>query len=193
MMQNKNLLIAITGGIGSGKSQVSTLLKRWGYTVYSADEVYAELLSCSEFVKQIHQAVGVEDNSPALNRKAVSNAVFASPEKLAVLNNLTHSKIMERLMDLSKNKGVVFNEVPLLFEGGFESFYDKVIVVTRPLDMRVQSVIERDGLTREEVLKRIKNQFDYAKITNTKHTVIVNDLTLQSLEDKVKVALNEIL
>lgn len=193
MMQNKNLLIAITGGIGSGKSQVSTLLKRWGYTVYSADEVYAELLSCSEFVKQIHQAVGVEDNSPTLNRKAVSNAVFASPEKLAVLNNLTHAKIMERLMDLSKNKGVVFNEVPLLFEGGFESFYDKVIVVTRPLDMRVQSVIERDGLTREEVLKRIKNQFDYAKITNTKHTVIVNDLTLQSLEDKVKVALNEIL
>ncbi|MBR6736906.1 MAG: dephospho-CoA kinase [Clostridia bacterium] len=193
MTQNRNLLIAITGGIGSGKSTVSKILKDLGYTVYSADETYAELLVCNEFVNDIHRAVGVTPKCSGLDRKAVSSAVFSSPEKLKALNEVTHPKIMKELLKKSSGKGVVFNEVPLLFEGGYEKYYNAVIVVVRPEQERIKAVSVRSGITEEEVKNRIKNQFDYEKLNKVKHTIIVNDSSVESLAKKVESVLNEIL
>ena len=193
MTQSKNLLIAITGGIGSGKSMLSNILKEKGYTVYSADEVYAELLKCPNFVNKVSEIVGVLPSGETLDRKAVASVVFSNPEKLKALNEFTHEKVMEKLLSLSRGKGVVFNEVPLLFESGYESLYDKVIVVIRPLELRVKSVVERDGLCEEEVYKRIKNQFNYENLEKDKHTVIINDSDILSFKNKVETVINEIL
>lgn len=189
----RDLIIAVTGGIGSGKSTVIRELKNLGFPVVSADETYSELLGDKEFVKGIHLSVGLNSSSPVLEREKVSAIVFESPEKLKALDDFTHKKIVEKMFEKTKGKGVCFHEVPLLFEGGFEKLYEKVIVVYRPIEDRINSVIKRSGLTRQEIEKRIKNQYDYENLDNTSHTVIINDGNEEILSRKVKAVVDEII
>lgn len=184
-------IVAVTGGIGCGKSAVINIIKELGFTVLSADEEYALLLNDPSFVRKIHNIAGIESGD-TLDRKAVSFAVFNDSVKLKALNEFTHAKIYEKLFEKSKGMGLVFHEVPLLFESGKQDDYYKVIVVKRNLEDRINSVVLRSGLTREEVEKRIKNQFNYENLDENKHTVIYNDKDLQSLAVKVKAVVNEI-
>ncbi len=190
-----NYVVAVTGGIGSGKSTVSNIIKELGYAVFSADEVYKNLLNDSEFFNGVLSSVGVTYNGDKkASLKEVSSIVFSSKEALNKLNNYTHPKIMQKLFELNKSKnGVVFNEVPLLFEGGYESFYNEVIIVLRDKQKRIQSIIKRDGLTNQEIENRIKNQFNYENNQIIKHTVIYNDGSLIQLERSVKAVVNEII
>ena len=190
-----NYVVAVTGGIGSGKSTVSNIIKELGYAVFSADEVYKNLLNDSEFFNGVLSSVGVTYNGDKkASLKEVSSIVFSSKEALNKLNNYTHPKIMQKLFELNKSKnGVVFNEVPLLFEGGYESFYNEVIIVLRDKQKRIQGIIKRDGLTKEEIENRIKNQFNYENNHIFKHTVIYNDGSLIQLERSVKAVVNEII
>ena len=190
-----NYVVAVTGGIGSGKSTVSNIIKELGYAVFSADEVYKNLLNDSEFFNGVLSSVGVTYNGDKkASLKEVSSIVFSSKEALNKLNNYTHPKIMQKLFELNKSKnGVVFNEVPLLFEGGYESLYNEVIIVLRDKQKRIQSIIKRDGLTKEEIENRIKNQFNYENNQIFKHTVIYNDGSLIQLERSVKAVVNEII
>ena len=185
---------AVTGGIGSGKSTVCDILKGLGYPVYSADSVYENLIKNDNFSREIYGVLGLEfTKEKGFERSVVSAVVFNDANKLKLLNKFTHSKVMETLNSLNKaHTGLVFNEVPLLFESGLQSNYDGVIVVYRPLEDRINSVISRSGLSREEVLKRIKNQFNYENFDKTKHTVISNDGVLENLKRKVKEVLIEI-
>ena len=187
-------IYAITGGIGSGKSLVSEIIKGLGYTVFSADVVYANLLKTGDFSKQIYDVLNLNyDSEKGFDRKEVSAVVFNNESKLKLLNEFTHNKVMNELLRLSKNEtGIVFHEVPLLLENGFESRYDGVIVIYRNLEDRISSVITRDGLSKEEVLKRIKNQFDYENNDISAHTIIVNDGVKDNLTDKVKAVISEI-
>ena len=187
------MIVAITGGIGSGKSTAIKTIKELGYTVISADQTYSELLLDPEFVRGVHNAVGLNSQSKTLDRVAVSTAVFNNADKLKSLNAFTHSKIYERMFELSKNKAVVFHEVPLLFESGYQKKYDKVIVIMRDLGLRIKSVANRSGLEEEEIKKRIKNQFNYENLDKNKHTVITNNGSIEEFSAKVKAVLNEIL
>ncbi len=189
----RSKVIAITGGIGSGKSTVCEILKKQGYKVFSADEIYSELLLDSEFVKGVHLSVGLKEESKTLLREKVSSIVFSDKDKLKALNEFTHEKIMSEMFKKSKGLEISFHEVPLLFESGLESRYDKVIVVTRPIDERIASVVKRSGLTDEEVKKRIENQKSYENLKGLEHTVINNDKDLLSLERELKAVVNEII
>ena len=185
--------IAITGGIGSGKSTLSAIIKELGFTVISADETYSELLSDSDFVKGVHLSVGINSDSKTLLREEVSSLVFDDAEKLKALNGYTHKKIVEKMFEKCEGLDVAFHEVPLLFEGGFEKLYDKVVIVTRPIAERVKAVMKRSGLSEEEVLKRIKNQNSYENLSDNKHTVIMNDGEKDDLARKLKAVINEII
>lgn len=186
-------LVAITGGIGSGKSTVSNIIKNLGYPVFSADEVYKNLIKEKVFVKKIYDALGIESNDYDFNKALISSKVFNDKEMLKKLNEITHPEVMNELIKLSKEKGgVVFNEVPLLFESNFESLYDKVIIVVRNLNDRVSSVALRDGLTEKDVLLRVNNQINYENIDNNAHTLISNDGSLEELAVKVKAVIDSI-
>ena len=190
-----NYLVAVTGGIGSGKSTVIKIIKELGFVVFSADEVYKTLLENSEFFNGMLNSVGVKFNGDKKQSlKEVSAIVFSNKEALKALNEYTHPKIMRKMLELNKGQGgVVFNEVPLLFEGGYESFYNEVIIILRDRQKRVESVSIRDNLTKEEIENRIKNQFDYENNKIFKHTVIYNDSSILELEQKVKAVVNEII
>ncbi len=180
-------LIAITGGIGSGKSTVSKIIKELGYTVFSADEIYSNLILDENFVKSIYEVLNIKTDDYVFDKKLVGEKVFSSKEMLKKLNDFTHPVIMEKMISLSKEAGgIVFNEVPLLFESGFENSYDDIIVVVRNLEDRLSSVAIRDKVSESEVLQKVKNQVNYENYINNAHTLINNDGNLVELSKKVK-------
>lgn len=193
------LKIAITGGIGSGKSVVAKIIKSCGYAVYGADEIYAELLNDDCVIEKISRIVGVEpilkDGKLILDRKAVSDKVFNDQNLLKKFNDYTHGLVYDRIDDIVKKsrEKTLFFEIPLLFESGKQGDYDQVIVVKRDLKERIISAMKRSGLTEKEVSERIKNQIDYDNFDFTKHTVIYNDGSLKDLEGKVEKILTELI
>ena len=188
----RNKIIAVTGGIGSGKSTVIALIEKYGYPVISADEIYKKLLEDAEFVKGVHDSVGLKSDSPVLLREEVSKIVFSNADKLNSLNAFTHGKIMQAMFNKSLSYPVVFHEVPLLFESGYQDKYDCVLIVKRPDDLRVEGLKKR-GLSEKDIKKRIENQINYEKIEGFEHTVIINDKSLEELSVKLKAVLDEIL
>lgn len=180
--------IAVTGGIGSGKSTLLGLFKAAGYPIFGADEIYSELLKNDDFVRSVSLSVGVEplktDNVIKLDREKIAEKVFSDGDLLKKLNDVTHGAIMTEMQNRAKREDkTVFFEVPLLFEGGYEKLFDLVIVVKRSDENRIKAVEIRDGKTKEKVQKIIKNQFDYSKIIEDGHTIIVeNDGDLSALK-----------
>ncbi len=195
-----NVFAAITGGIGSGKSEVLSHIGQLGYKIINLDEVYADLLQNTEFLNEVCAITGTmpkeeTDGRMTLNRKEVSEKVFSDPDLLKRLNEYTHPIIMrEAKKTAEKCGGVVFCEVPLLYESGLENLFDYVLVITREKKERVRSVSSRSGLTEEEVEKRIKNQFDYANLVVDEHTIVIeNNGNLNDLYGKVELAIKKII
>lgn len=192
-MTQNNVKIAITGGIGSGKSTVADFIKKQGYAVYSCDEIYTELLQKPGFVKKISDEFGgliLPDGS--LDRKKLSKKVFGNSVALKSLNSLTHPAIMEEVLKRCNGHALTFAEVPLLFEGGYEKFFDGIIIVVREIEDRITSVVQRDNSDRETVISRINSQFDYKNIDFAKYYVLHNDGNLPELEQKTLELLKKI-
>ncbi|MGN1060651.1 MAG: dephospho-CoA kinase [Candidatus Coproplasma sp.] len=187
MKQNK-IKIAVTGGIGSGKSTVCKIINSLGYPVYSCDEVYKSVLTDRQTVEELKSEFGTlilnEDGS--INRASLSAVVFNNEKKLDRLNTITHPKIFKKLFSISKDEsGIVFYEVPLLFEGGYQNLFDGVLVVLRDRGQRIACVMNRDGLKEEEVISRLNRQFNYDINDFAEYYVIHNDGNIDNLTDKI--------
>ena len=182
--------IAITGGIGVGKSTACDIISKMGYKVVSADETYKELLADKNFVKKINELLDIK--SEVFDKNAVSQAVFNDREKLKTLNEFTHEKIIRKMFEKTDGEEISFHEVPLLFESGFEKEYNGVIIIKRDLEERINSVSKRSGLSRAETLKRIENQVKYENLPKNKHTVIINSDGFENFAKKVRAVVEEI-
>jgi dephospho-CoA kinase len=186
-MRQSNIKIAVTGGIGSGKSTVMRIIEERGYPAISCDKVYAQLLEKESFLRLLASEFGdILTEDKKLDRAKLSKKVFESADNLKKLNEITHPKIMEEAFRLSeKFDGLVFFEVPLLFEGGFENLFDDVAVVMRDKSARIDSVIKRDNLTKNQIQCRINSQVNYDILDFAKYYVIHNNGNLQQLNDNV--------
>lgn len=185
-MKQSNIKIAVTGGIGSGKTTVCNIIREKGYTVFSCDEIYAELINGVELTADIVKAFGegVLNGSGGIDRKKLAECVFNDEEKLQNLNAITHPKIFEEMFARSeKCGGIVFFEVPLLFEGGYQRLFDNVIVVLRERKSRVEHVKMRDNISDEDVEKRIEKQFNYDNANFAQYYVIHNCGKIDDLSD----------
>ena len=177
--------IAITGGIGSGKSTVCDIIKEQGYQVFSCDAIYKDLLYEPSYVKQIEAAFPNVVENNCINLKKLSSIVFDNTAALKRLNAIAHPAIMQTLlkqMNATTDK-FVFAEVPLLFEGKFEGLFDKIIVVERDRNERISSVIKRSNLTQDEVLDRMQMQFPYDTQAAKAHFAKVNAIIIQNIGD----------
>lgn len=193
-MTQNNIKIAVTGGIGSGKSTVCKIIKEQGYKIVSCDKVYAEMLNEKSFVEEIATEFGegVKLADGTLDRKKLSELVFNDKEKLKALNKLTHSRIMDTVFKKMEYENINFCEVPLLFENGYEKLFDKVIVVLRDKTERVNAIVQRDKTDEKSALKRMKNQIDYDNADFRQFFVIRNNSDIEDLRMNTVKILNTI-
>ncbi|MBQ7339418.1 MAG: dephospho-CoA kinase [Clostridia bacterium] len=193
----KNVKIAITGGIGSGKTALVNLIKEMGYPVFSCDEICRELYKKRKVLKKIKSLFPTAIKGKIFlkaDKKEISRLTFEDKENNEKLKKLLHPLIMENLIkSMGKGVGLIFAEVPLLFEGGFEKDFDKVIVVKREKEKRFDGVNKRSKLTREQTEKIMLSQVDYDNLDLSPYIVVENDGSLEDLKEKAINIIKEIL
>ena len=181
-------IIGLTGGIGSGKSTVLELFKILGVKTYSADESAKKLVNTDpNLINLIKSSFGnnIYDKG-LLNTRKLSKIVFEDTEKLKLLNSIVHPAVARdfKLFLNSINEDYIVKEAAIIFETKSENNYDKIIFIQSPLEIRIERVIMRDNISREEVMKRINNQLDENLIINKCDYVITNK-NIKDLEAKV--------
>ena len=189
-MQNrrKTELIALTGGIGSGKSLALEIIKNSGVFTLSCDALVTELYKKRAFLLKLKSLFPgqVSVLKAEVNRKEISKTIFSDAEKRIKLNALVHPKVIKlafKIINKAKqNKAVL--EVPLLFESNLEEHFNKIIVVIRDINEREKSLLER-GLTKEEIVSRINSQVDYEKKDLSKYVIIQNNGTKTHLKEQL--------
>lgn len=176
-------IIGLTGGIGSGKTTVANFFKEKGIPVYIADDEARILMEKEELVKEIQVLFNenVLNEDGKLDRKKISQIVFKNPNKLNELNAVIHPKVKkhfeEWLLKHSKFPFVI-KEVAILFETNGYLSCDATILVTAPIEIRIQRVMHRDNKTKAEVLQIIKNQLsDEEKIPLATYVIVNENLT----------------
>ena len=158
------LRVGITGGIGSGKSTVARIFEVLGIPVYYADDAAKRMMNENEELKEKikHQFGNDVYTDGKLNRKKLAEIVFNAPEKLEQLNALTHPATIKDAENWMKKQTTPYSikEAALIFESGAQEHLDHVIGVTAPAPLRIQRTMQRDGITREEVIARMNKQMD---------------------------------
>lgn len=190
-MTQNNIKIAVTGGIGSGKTTVCNILNEFGFKVVSCDDVYKQIpdqVLKAVLEKQFLAAV----NNDKIDKKKLAQIVFNDKAQLEKLNSLTHPLIMKEAFKAMEEQNILFAEVPLLFESGYDKYFNKIIVVTRDLKTRIESVVKRDNLSKNEVKNRINSQFNYDFTDYAKYYVIHNDGNIDELRKEVLKVIKEL-
>ena len=181
-------IIGLTGGIGSGKSTVLELFKILGVKTYSADVSAKKLVNTDPYLINLIKSSFGENiyDKGQLNSKKLSKIVFEDTEKLKLLNSIIHPVVAKdfKLFLNSNNEDYIVKEAAIIFETKSENNYDKIIFIQSPLEIRIERVINRDNISREEVMKRINNQLDENLIIDKCDYVIRNE-NKEDLEDKV--------
>lgn len=158
--------IGITGGIGSGKSYVCQRLKARGIEVYDCDAAAKRLIRTSTALQQeIIQLVG------SLDKAAMSRFLLANEGNQQALNNVIHPAVFRDF----EESGMQWMESAILYESGISRLVDRVIVVTAPNEVRIQRVMQRDGITREKVQQWMDRQWPQNEVRCRADYEIVND------------------
>ncbi len=198
-MQNKQMIIGITGGIGSGKSAVSSILLKLGYPVVDADVIARNVLNrgtaaYDKTVETFGTQILLEDHQ--INRTYLGEIIFNDASEREKLNAIVHpavyAAINSEVSRLLRTHDLVFVDVPLLFENDRADDYDEVWVVNASDTVRIERISKRDHVEAAYALVKINAQMPLeAKVKLATH-VIQNDGSLESLEKRVKAMLNSI-
>jgi dephospho-CoA kinase len=169
--------IGVTGGIGSGKSLLVSELERLGAVVYHADKKAKELVYLPEVKESIIKLFGEKAfENDTYNTKYIASIVFEDAIKLQALNSIIHPAVfkdLDRFCHQNEGKTIVY-ESALMMETGHTHLFDKVILVTAPLSLRIERVMARDGVDRNAVLKRIEKQWSDEKKRDLADIIIEN-------------------
>ncbi len=181
-------IIGLTGGIASGKSTVSRALRELGAIIIDADEVAHAIIEPGKPAwKDIveHFGLGVLNPDQTIDREKLGAIVFNDPEKLQVLNQITHPRVGEQFKQMIKDiksqqaDAVLFIEVPLLYETHMDRICDEVWVVWVDEETQIQRLMKRDGLSREDALKRIDAQMSLDEKAKRADVVIDNRFSIE--------------
>lgn len=171
--------VGLTGGIGTGKSVVARIFECLKVPVYDADTKAKNILDSEKVIRQLQNLFGIAaiGNNGLPDRKYIASQVFADPEKLARLNKLIHPLVredFEHWCEMQKAPYVI-EEAAILFESGFNRFFDITILVTAPEEICIDRVMKRDGVSREAVKQRMRNQWPEARKRELAGYILVND------------------
>ncbi len=171
--------IGITGGIGSGKSFIATIIERMGYPVYYSDVRSKELTNIHPVIRQgLIDLVGENVYfGGELDKKVLATAIFSNDELRLKVNQLIHPIVRQDFEDWAKaqTSDLIFNEAAILFETGAYRNFDATILVYAPEELRLKRVLKRDIFTKEEVLARMNNQMNDNEKRKMTSLQILND------------------
>ncbi|NVO18109.1 MAG: dephospho-CoA kinase [Bacteroidetes bacterium] len=170
----------LTGSMGSGKSIVASIFEHLGIPVYHADTEAKKFLGWDSVKGQLvnHFGDSILDMNSNIDRKQLASIVFPVPDNLQVLNSIIHPLVridFEKWLGAERDVPYVVQEAAILFESGFERFFDCTIAVTAPMELCIQRVMERDGISSLQVQERMKNQWDQEKKAAMADFILVND------------------
>ena len=188
------LLVALTGNIASGKSEVARILADLGATLIDADELSREVVrpgtrALAAIVSRWGERVLNPDGT--LNRGMLRSIVFTDPAERKALNAIVHPEVGRRRSELvadarARGDVAVVAAIPLLFEAGLEREFDRVILVDAPEDVRLARLVEKRGLGAVEARRIMAAQIPAASKRRRSDIVIDNDSTLQDLRKAVE-------
>ncbi len=173
------LKIGLTGGIGSGKSTVAQIFAQLSVPILQADELAKNIMQNNETVKQkIIAAFGQKAyQNNTLNKSFIADIVFKDPFQLSVLNSIVHPATIAASIEWASKQNVpyVIKEAALFFESGSAEGLDRVIGVFAPTALRIQRVMNRDRVSREQVIERMNHQIDEALKMKLCDWVVINN------------------
>lgn len=175
--------LGLTGGIACGKSTISQRLAEKGALIIDADKIAREIVepeqpAWQDIVDWFGPKILKDDRS--LNRELLAQIIFSDPRARRRLTDLTKPRVLER-MELQKIKArqrnpalIIVFDIPLLIEEGLQNIVDKVLLVVASEEVQIERLMKRDGLTREEALKRIRSQMPLAEKIKYAHYILNN-------------------
>ncbi len=199
------VLVGITGGLGSGKTTVCTMLEAMGCSVFEADRVARELqLGDPEVIEGIRRMFGEDvysfdaSGKLLLDRHRIAQKVFKDPSTLKMLNELIHPKVFKAFRDAVHQAAgdgvrILLKEAAILLESGGDKGLDILVVVASDLERRVQRAMKKGMGSREEIQRRIEAQWPQEKLVERADYVIENNGSIEELEIRVRALYQDIL
>lgn len=182
MNNNRLIKIGVTGGIGSGKSFLSSMLKERGIPVFDSDTEAKKLMLTDVFIISSLKSLLGEDvyTGCKLNKPLLASYIFSSADNAAKINSIVHPRVKKAFLSwaderFSGGDRVVAIESAILFESGFSDVVDKIVTVVAPIDVRVSRVMSRDSTTRDKVMERINSQMGDDEKISKSDFIIEND------------------
>ena len=190
------LLIGLTGGIGSGKSTVASIIERTHPVLYT-DRIARELMQHNEALREaVVERFGVQAylSDGSLDRRWLAEVVFGDSRALAELNAIVHPPTLEFVRGeaarlFAGGARVVIVESALIFEAELEEDFDYTVCVLADFDSTVQRLLQRDGTTREQVLERMRHQLPPEEKAGLADFTIHNSGSLDDLEQSTRLIL----
>lgn len=195
------LIVGLTGGVASGKTAVSQVLKEEGAYIIDADQIARELVqphkpAWNELIRAFGKGILQEDGF--IHRKKMADKVFADPKKRKLLNQILHPRIKEEMDRRTKEIGqkdpeaIVVIDAPLIVELGDHREMDKLIVVASTQTQQIERLKERDGIGPEEALRILSSQMPVEEKVNLADFVIRNEGSLEETKKRAKEVFKEL-
>jgi len=185
---DRPFLVAITGGIASGKSLVSKWFEDQQFSVFYADKIGHALFKEQYFKAKIEDIIEKEVIiNDSVDRTKLGEVIFNSAEKRKQLNELLHPDIRKRMQQIidASSKEIIIFEIPLLFENGLQKAFDIVINIWTDEKTQLERLMKRTNMTRDKSLKRIYSQMLTSEKKKKADINIENSTSLKLLEDKL--------
>lgn len=185
------MIVGLTGGIASGKTTVSKIFKELGAKIIDADIKAKEISQREDVVSEIKNIFGnkILDGNGEINRNKIKEIVFSDKEKLKMLNNLIHPKVIEEFKKIKENadkNDIIIFDIPLLFETGMDKVCDKIMLVFVDINTQIKRMIERDNITEELAVKIINSQMSLDEKLKKSEIHIENNGTIENLREKAE-------
>jgi dephospho-CoA kinase len=181
-MQINKMRLGVTGGIGSGKTSVCRVFNVLGIPVFSADSEARIIMEADLRVISAIKSIGGRNiySDGVLNREELAKLMFNNNEILKKVNHAVHPVVLEQFGKWEKLQvePYVIMEAAILFESGAGNLMDRILTVVAPIEERIDRVVKRNTLTREQVMDRIKNQMDDEEKIKKSDYVIDNSDTM---------------
>ena len=194
------MVIGLTGGIGTGKSTVSQILRENKFPVIDLDTISHEVIKIPKVIEKIVENFGKEvlensgnfeneNNAIRISREKLGKIIFENKEKRLLLNSIMHPEILhtmrEQISKYKKNNKIIFVEIQLLFEVQWEKEFDYILLISAKKSTQIRRILERDKRSENDALNIINSQLPLDEKKKRSDFVIENDGNIEELKEKI--------